>query len=221
MKNILHYRAVIFDVDGTLYYQNRLRAIMAGRLLLHVLCQPHRLIDLKIIKAFRTFREEAAVTPSDLATYQYQVISEQLSVEFNDVKSVIEKWMYRMPLPYLRFCGDEKLLAIIRKIKSCGVTAIAYSDYPAVDKLAALGLDVDFVFSATDPAINCLKPNPRGLTAILSQLSLAPEDCLFIGDRDEKDGLCARQVGMDFLILPKSRSTRNQIYSRPAFSVSG
>ena len=221
MNNILHYRAVIFDVDGTLYDQSRLRAIMAGMLLLHGLFQPHRLIDLKIIKTFRTFREGATLAPEDFSTYQYQVVADKLSVTFDDVKSVIEKWMYRMPLPYLRFCRDEKLLTIIRRIRSHGVTTIAYSDYPAVDKLAALGLEMDFVFSATDTLINCLKPNPMGLTAILNQLSLSPKDCLFIGDRDEKDGLCARQVGMDFVILPKGCSRRRQLYSRQPFSASG
>jgi len=84
-----------------------------------------------------------------------------------------------------------------------------------------LGLDLDFVFSATDTLINCLKPNPKGLTAILHQLSLSPKDCLFVGDRDEKDGLCARQVGMDFLILPKNPLKRSQLYSSLPFSGCG
>ena len=38
------------------------------------------------------------------------------------------------------------------------------------------------------------------------------EQCLVIGDRDEKDGALARGMGSDVLILPPSNEDRNALY---------
>ena len=61
--------------------------------------------------------------------------------------------------------------------------------------------------------IKVLKPNPEGLEFILSQLGVSTNeedgmrtdgsrksDILYIGDRTEKDGLCAEEVGVDFYL---------------------
>ncbi|MFQ5567123.1 MAG: HAD family hydrolase, partial [Paracoccaceae bacterium] len=79
----------------------------------------------------------------------------------------------------------------------------AWSDYPAVNKLAAMGLTADAVVSAVDPEVDRMKPQPAGLERVLEQLGVSPEEALVIGDRDERDGAAARRLGCPYLLLVK------------------
>ena len=73
-----------------------------------------------------------------------------------------------------------------------------WSDYPAEEKLAALGLRAEVVVSATDPEVDRLKPDPRGLEVALARLGASAEHCLLVGDRDERDGEAARRAGVEW-----------------------
>jgi len=220
-KSLDDYRAVIFDVDGTLYDQRKLRRIMAARLLGHALTRPNRWRELKIVRVFRLVRERGTFPAGELATLQYQVAADRLGIAPAEVRAVVEEWIYRAPLPYLKSCRDEALARLVRQLRARGIVTVAYSDYPVGDKLRAMEIEMDFVFAATDPEINCLKPDPRGLRAILQRLSLSASECLFIGDRDDKDGLCARQAGVGYVILPGRLAARGAVYAAPPFSSPG
>jgi phosphoglycolate phosphatase/putative hydrolase of the HAD superfamily len=213
------YPAVIFDVDGTLYYQKPLRRIMAVRLFLHYMVRPWRWMDLAILKTFRALREKGEYGEGCLAVLQYQAVADHLDVPIERVRAVVEKWMEVCPRFYLRYCKDQRLADWIISLRKAGVLTVAYSDYPVEEKLKALGIEMDFHFCATDAAINRLKPDPKGLAAILAALSLSAKDCLMVGDRDEKDGECARRVGMDYQILPSGASRRRTSLNQRVFNL--
>ena len=212
------YKAVIFDVDGTLYYQKPLRLIMATRLLLHYAVRPWRWVDLKILKTFRILREKGEYGDGDLKVLQYTSVADKLSVEIERVRSVVEKWMEIYPLSYLCCCKDNAAAWVVT-LKKAEVLTVAYSDYPVKEKIKALGIQSHYHSRATDIAINCLKPDPKGLTVILAALSLWPRNCLMVGDRDEKDGECARRVGMNYQILPSGVFRRRNVLNHPPFEV--
>ena len=72
-------------------------------------------------------------------------------------------WIDRHPLPYLGACRYAGLPELFAGLRRHGKTIGVLSDYPAVAKLAALELAADFVVSACDRDIGCLKPDPSGL----------------------------------------------------------
>ena len=100
------------------------------------------------------------------------------------------------------YTGVKELFAGIREK---GITIGVYSDYPGEDKLSAMGLDADLVIDSTQPDIDRLKPDPAGLLYLCRHFGYRPEECLFIGDRDERDGACARNAGMPYLIIDSSQ----------------
>ena len=65
-------KAVIFDVDGTLDDQRKLRLFMAWEMVFCVLRQPGRIAALRILWRFRRMREKHAAEASfDLESRQY------------------------------------------------------------------------------------------------------------------------------------------------------
>lgn len=68
-------------------------------------------------------------------------------------------------------------------------------DYPAEDKLVALELTADYIVSAADEDVGCLKPYPRGLEVLIAKAGVKAHTTLMIGDRASRDGLVAQRVG--------------------------
>lgn len=197
-------RLVIFDVDGTLYDQKKLRRKMTGALLRHYLPRPWCIHDLQVIRVFRKEREKMSADPvEDLENAQYVRCASMVGRPPEQVKAIITRWMHSAPLPFLReylYSGARELMEALR---DQGIKTAIYSDYPATDKLKAMGLAADLVVSSTDTEIDALKPNPAGLYHIAKTLDVPVRHCLFIGDRDEMDGACARNAGMAYNILPQ------------------
>ncbi|GAB3292323.1 hypothetical protein GCM10027348_11320 [Hymenobacter tenuis] len=195
---------VIFDVDGTLYAQGKLRKRMLRALLAHYSRRPWKFQDLLILSRFRKEREKhAGYAGENLESDQYGWVAQAGRYPVTRVREVVNRWMFQNPTPYLKACRFPGVQEFFDALRARGITIAIYSDYPAQDKLAALGLQADVVISSTDAAINRLKPHPAGLLHITQQLGLAPEQCLFIGDRPELDGACAEAAGMPYLIVDK------------------
>lgn len=193
-------RAVVFDVDGTLYDQRSMRRRMATALLFHCLRHPGDVGLLRTVQAFRQIREELGVEEvGDVATLQYTRPAERLKVPPQNVRRVAEHWLGERPLAHLPACRAPGIDKLFEALQATDRRIAIFSDYSIEDKLEALGLRADLCVSALDPDVDRLKPNARGLERILERLELPAEACVMIGDRDDRDGEAARRVGMPYL----------------------
>lgn len=193
-------RAVIFDLDGTLYSQPKLRRYMGLRLLRFLAFHPHAIHDIRILRTFRKLREKHAgeVVPG-LAERQYAWVADVLSVPATDVQRVVEHWMHTTPLDYLTRCRPSKLTEVFLLLKKRGARIGIFSDYPVDAKLAQLGVSVDATVHAAETHINALKPNPRSLEFLVAQLGVPKEQCLVVGNRESRDGDAARAAGIRYV----------------------
>lgn len=202
-------KAVIFDVDGTLYDQRKLRFCMGREMVICLLWQPSCIEELRILWRFRRMREKhAAEATSDLESRQYVWAAQAAGVLPEKVRDVVNKWMFERPLAYLRSCRYPGAQTLFSQFQRQGIPIGVFSDYPAQDKLRALGLTAQVVVSATSSEVNRLKPDPTGLLVAAAKLGAQPRECLFIGDQEAKDGECARRAGMPYLILGSRRKNR-------------
>lgn len=197
-------KAVIFDVDGTLYDQRALHRCMFLALVAYYLAHPWCLSDLKILRDFRREREKNTfeVVP-DLENAQYIWGAQANGVSPRRVYDVVQKWIFRIPLRYILCCKYAGVSEFFDNLHSRGIPTVIFSDYPAAEKIAALRLSACSIFCATDKKINRFKPDPKGLFVIAGTLGVSVEQCLLIGDRDDRDGDCARRAGMRYLIIER------------------
>ncbi|OCP02319.1 MULTISPECIES: HAD family hydrolase [unclassified Ensifer] len=193
-------RLVVFDLDGTLYDQRRLRTMMLLRLLLDAV-RARSLDTIRILRAFRDCREELGnAMAADIATRQFELAAERCGRSAETVKTTVEEWIERRPLDILKACRCRSIERVFAGLAAQGKTLAVLSDYPALAKLKALGLDADIVVCATDPEVGALKPHPAGLAHVLSRAQVSTGAAIMIGDRVDRDWAVANSLGMRALI---------------------
>lgn len=199
---------VVFDVDGTLYDQRRLRLAMLAQLLRHSL-QTRSLHTLRVLRTFRRVREAlgdaaallpAGVEPENFMQAQYARTAELHALTPEAVQHLAEDWLELRPLPSLAACRYPHLDTLFDALHQGGKQVAVFSDYPAAAKLNALDLKAWPISCATDPAIGRLKPDPRGLLAVLRQSGVPASRALMVGDRFDRDAEAARRAGVRALI---------------------
>jgi len=199
-------KLVIFDVDGTMYDQKRLRRKMLFSLIAYYSLRPWKWSDIKILKTFREERERNKSKPTqNLQNDQYAWCQNKTGQEINRIKKVVNHWMMVYPLRMLHKLVYPGLHELFARLKKAGIPIAILSDYPANEKMVAMGLEADLVIAATDRYVNALKPDPSGLQHIAEYFKTNISDIVFIGDRDDTDGEAARQINMQYIIIDKDK----------------
>ncbi len=214
MKRVHQIRAILLDIDGTLYYQQALRTLMAFELSAapFELGSMHEALRVwRILKCFRKGREalRAMEDPSvPLARLQYSFVAERVCVTSSEVEMVVKEWMYRRPLKYLRICRRRAMKEFFQLAADRGLRTGVFSDYPVREKLEWLGIHAPLTVElcATDPEINAFKPNPKGFLYACHLWNLDPREVLYVGDRHDVDACGAKAAGMSYVIFSRRRS---------------
>ncbi|MEO2092897.1 MAG: HAD-IA family hydrolase [bacterium] len=195
--------ALLVDLDGTLYAARPVKLAMALAL---VWAGPR---TWAVIRAFRRqherIRDEELDAPEGAFALQIEATARELGREASAIEAVVHEWMIRRPLPWLRRFRRQSLIAELRAFAADGGRLALVSDYPAREKLAALGLDDLFevvVASGEAGGPTRLKPAPDGYLAAARALGVEARECLVLGDRDDVDGAAARAAGMGFRLVP-------------------
>lgn len=192
---------VVFDLDGTLYDKKGLAGKMVRRLWW---CLP-------MLAAERLARR-------NMHYVQYASAEEFFGVFFMTMArghwwgpNIAAEWynhvympaMVRMIRKYQKI--RPEMLALIKECKRRGLKMAIYSDYGfVVEKLEALHIDPkQFDLLVAAPELGALKPSEPCARRVLELLEAKPETTLFVGDRDDKDGVSARNVGAKFRLVDK------------------
>jgi len=199
-------RALIFDVDGTLYHLTPMRRQMFARLLWAGLQNPYRgFHTMRILNSYRRAQEtlRGGAPQVDLEQAQQTLAAEWSGRSEESVRETVENWTRRAPLDLLAQCRYDGVPELFEAARTRGVAVAALSDYPPAEKLQALGLASHFrhVISAQDPEVGRFKPHPRGLEVALERLGVSAADAVYVGDRPEVDGMCAERAGVRCAIV--------------------
>jgi FMN phosphatase YigB (HAD superfamily) len=218
-------RAVLFDLDGTLYSQRLLRALMLIELLALPLRRPFTWWRTwRTISAYRSAQESLRTREGTTmsAAAQVNVAAVRVSLPAADVETIVQEWMFDRPLKYLKWCRASGIVSFLEFLARRRVEIGLLSDYPAGGKLYALGLSGRFapVLCSSDPEIGVFKPDPRGLLRASDVWGVAPSEVLVVGDRLDVDAAGAAAAGMPCVIIGQSSAVaagRANLLALPSF----
>jgi putative hydrolase of the HAD superfamily len=200
-------KGIVFDVDGTLYYQWPVRIYIVSLLIAsHLLDLPRLLRVLKVIRRYREIQELLRKPDEDAPggpERQVALTAERTGESSSFVEEVVGEWMERRPLPVLRCFMRTGSDAFIREAHAHGYKVGAYSDYPCRAKLEWMNVASYFscAVSSFDRDVLAFKPHKKGFLVCADRLGLNPEEILYIGDRENVDGVGAERSGMRLALV--------------------
>ncbi|MDP9172144.1 MAG: HAD family hydrolase [Acidobacteriota bacterium] len=198
-------RAVIMDVDGTLYRQGPVRRYVAIRLLRYSLLHPVK--GWKTVRALAAYRRAQehlrAAGDGDGARRQTGQAAHQTGYTTAFIGECVERWMNCVPLDSLKAARPPDLIPFLDWACGEGLRLAVVSDYEVGNKLRVLGIDGYFPVAvcAQDEEVGFFKPNPRALEVALQRLNLTPGEAIYVGDRPEVDGAAAVAAGIPGVII--------------------
>lgn len=209
MKNLSNYELIIFDLDGTLYFQRALQITMGCLLLKHFFLGKKGKDELNIVLTFRKKREISTDNTNAIDEKIFNELAEKFGEDIQYIKQVIDEWMFKKPLKYIAKYRDKEIISIIKKLQQSDKNIAILSDYETEDKKKALGLDNIKSFYSLDSKIGALKPSPKGIIYIMAYFGIEDKSkVIIVGDRMSKDGQAAINAGIDYLILKKYKLMR-------------
>lgn len=204
-------RAVLFDLDGTLYRQRPMRAWMVLELATLAIRRPLQApVSWRVLSEFRRAQEalRGHETGRGGAIEQLELTARRTGMSVDHVEAIVAEWMMERPLKHLPRCRAEGLMPLLDFLSRRGIKAGVFSDYPPDLKLQALGIGGRFsvVLCSTDPAVGKFKPHPRGFLVASERWQVDPSQVLVVGDRADADAAGASAAGMPCVIIGKRNS---------------
>jgi HAD superfamily hydrolase (TIGR01549 family) len=198
-------KAVIFDLDGTLYDLKRLRIAVLAALLRHLGLHPRRLLKASLaLRHYRKALEQLRLREQpceDLHGLQLTLAARHGGAPESEVAECIQRWFVEVPRGLLRQSRYSGLTETLDAIAAAGLQMAVLSDYPAIEKLEALGVRHYFSVVVSAQEVGFLKPHSAGLLQVMRQLKVQPAEALYVGDRYDLDAGTARRAGVRCAIL--------------------
>ena len=216
---------ILFDVDGTLYHNSCLRFVVGFLMVLKALIRPFRMLEeIKIIKNYRCAQEwlrqniSTNALPPDA---QLDRTVQTTGISREEISTCVSKWMEKIPLYFLPICSRRRLIRLIHCWDKLDVPMGVYSDYPSRDKLGKLGLKnlIPIVVYSGDPDVLSIKPAPRGFEIAAAKMGLDPSQVVYVGDREDVDGVGAQNAGMTPIILGRNKKKNSNFKSRLTLTI--
>ena len=204
----MKYKAICFDIDGTLYP----KAVMNKRLL--ALGLRHPIFSLKYNKMRKELRKCQESLQGDLMSKEATVILKNSGISINEdinsqklqlTKERLEKWIYQpMERLYEKTRPYDGVVKTFKNIKDKGLKLGVFSDFPLFNKLQSMGLSPYLDLAVSSEDIGFLKPSVHCFEYLLYNIGIDGLDCkdvLYVGDSYDKDVVGARKAGLDAVLV--------------------
>lgn len=205
----MKYKAVCFDIDGTLYPPQLLRQYMID------LAFAHPFWTIRYGKMRAAFRElQGSFEEMGLAAFPFREREAMVYIKTRplgnlklvDARNKLDSCYYRHLEDIYETLGKQPATArTLEMLRNRGVVTAVLSDWPLWDKLERMGLEDLFDLKYSSDDIGYLKPDIHCFSFLLEKLGLEAKDVLFVGDSYEKDIAGASGAGIDAVLVGESK----------------
>lgn len=195
-------RAVIFDLDDTLYRERRY-ALSGFRQIAEVVSMS---CD---VEAGAAFVWLATCLKQGQRARAFQVLCERLGYPAESVPALVE--IFRQHAPALRLPPSS--LRTLARMRGTWRIGIVTNGYPDVQRRKVSALDlasqVDEIVCASEHGTGVGKPEAAPFLAVANRLCVEPSACVFVGDDPIRDVWGARAVGMHTIRIDRLAASRS------------
>jgi putative hydrolase of the HAD superfamily len=214
------YKAIAFDLDGTLYqnwrfYVRIIPFILRRPLLMQAFGRARRLLHRPDVVGTMSKTPSAA----DFYEREAEIIGKLLHISVSAAKMKVETLIYQ---GWQRHFRKVQLFPEVREtlaaFKEAGLTLGLLSDFPPETKLRYLGIDKgwDTVLCSLDTGH--LKPDPVPFEKLAASLGFPPQEILYVGNSIPYDVRGAKQVGMGTALITGKFSLKSKKIADFTFS---
>lgn len=197
-------KAVIFDLDGTLYDNTKLPR--------HIIL--HSLFNLRMLYAERMCRHHMSGRYYGGKGATYDELFRRMSAMTGRSVQAVEEWYWGkfMPLQVRllkKFFHKKAWVdSTLSSLREQGVKLACFSEYSFIkEKLKALNISPEsFDLLIDAPMAGGCKPCRKAFVYVAKKLSVHPANILMVGDREDTDGAGAEACHMQFLLVSKADS---------------
>ena len=200
----MRYKAVCFDLDGTLYPVNVLKSIMLKLFLFHpVMVTRYSAMRNLFRKMQGTDKKAFGDIVFDRLSFQEKELFVAKCSGYSQKKAelFINEYYAHLEKAFLKLDKQTDRNKTLKFLEESGVTVCILSDWPFYSKLNLLGLKIkpERCFYSGDAGF--LKPDKRCFDYMLKGIKLSAKDVLFVGDSYKKDVSGAVNCGMDAVLV--------------------
>lgn len=203
----MRYKAICFDIDGTLYPFS----LMQKRLLSIWLRHPFFVTRYnRMRKQFRfwqkSFKQDIPFRWREAVIIQNKTGEEpEKPFSQSDYQKTYDSLKRKMYDPmqnlYRKTEPFDGVRETFRSIKAHGLKIGVFTDFPMFEKLKSMGLDEYVDFGASSDDAGFLKPDAHCFEYLLYNLKMEPSDVLYVGDSYVKDIVGAHNAGIDAVLV--------------------
>jgi len=195
----MKYKAVCFDIDGTLYPRKTLGNYMLRMLL------GHPVVSLRYNRMRKLFRNcQSSFGDMGLGNGSFEDRELALYAGLYGMAKArrdLEAYYSALENQFCRLGRQQQTQTTWRRIKDRGIAVAVFSDWPLYGKLEQMGLEDLVDQRLFSGECGYLKPDGRCFVFIAEKLRLDVSEILYVGDSYNKDVVGAHNAGMDAVLV--------------------
>lgn len=206
-------RAIIFDLDGTLY-RNKVIERKFAEAAYFTLAKFKKIDQIEARRVVEAKRAQLSAKKGYRIPYTHTLHSLGVPTKYWHKENV----NYFDARDYLK--RDRPLAAALCKLESNYELAVVTNNNRTQTERILEALGIKRLFSVIQTFTDCkfLKPDPRVFIKVARKLGVKPGECLSVGDRVDVDLLPSSKIGMKTFQVTSPRGINRLLKSRLVFS---